>query len=205
MRRFATKPPTPSFDPLVPCEGLPFPVALARARSLVVAVGQAQRQGQTVGGPVVVDAEGEVQFAWRPGVLDPTVLGELLFCLLTGTPRSRPAAPSSLNRLIDETLDELVLTLLAGDEVSLGVLEAALDLTLDEYDVPAKPRAVTAASRPPPPVRRGVRFHVANDDEEDEDDEDDAPVDAAAPFGFDVWTVSAAAFAVVALGFVFIK
>jgi hypothetical protein len=132
MRRFATKTPTPSFDQLVPPEGLPFPVALHRARALVVAVAQAQRQGQTIGGPVVVDAEGAVQFAWRPGVLEPSELGEHLFHLLTGKPRTRPAAPSSLNRLIDETLDELVLTLLAGDEVSFGVLEAALDLCLHQ-------------------------------------------------------------------------
>lgn len=205
MRRFATKP-AATFDQLVPAQGLPFPAALRRARSLVVAVAQAQRQGQTIGGPVVVTAEGEVQFAWRPGALEPSQLGEHLFHLLTGTPRTRPAAPSTLNRLIDESLDELLLTLLAGDEVSCGVLEAALDLALDEYDEPAP--VVLAATRTPAAPRRPVPFHwVANDNDDDELDEGDDEQPTAAPnrFGVDVWAVSAAAFAVVALGFVFIR
>jgi hypothetical protein len=203
MRRFATKP-AATFDQLVPAQGLPFPAALRRARSLVAAVAQAQRQGQTIGGPVVVTAEGEVQFAWRPGALEPSELGEHLFHLLTGTPRTRPAAPSTLNRLIDESLDELLLTLLAGDEVSCGVLEAALDLALDEYDEPAP--VVLAVARTAAAPRRPVPFHcVANDDDELDEDDDEQPRSAPSRFGVDVWAVSAAAFAVVALGFVFIR
>lgn len=231
-RRFASESKVQSSRPLAALLAqhpgrLPFELAFDLAVEVVSAVADAHHRGQRFGRldarHLAVEADGSVVVTAPPvpGADLPTdvhAVGAVLYQLFTGlTPRQAQArrrvpsvhgvpAASEVHPGLDDSVDTLVMQLLAGDPAarpaSLRTVEGWLAGLCDELGCePSRARVLRLAALvpalqavPPPPAMEEAAAEAGDDEE--------APRDAPGPLRFDGWAVAACAFSVAAFAIV---